>query len=144
MSSEASQGAAPLDEHYVSVGAPSPHVYETVKDVRAARSKRLGAVQRKLPGLQFAMLYALAAGLLSSFVVTTAGYARGQSLAMERAGFAVLSFALVTCLRVLEDIWSPTSGAYSVSGVLDTMLVGLEAQLDDLLEAPSPVDDLRR
>jgi hypothetical protein len=52
---------------------------------------------------------------------------------MEKWGFAVLAFALVTCLRVLEDIWSPTSGAYSVSRVLDTMLAGLESELEERL-----------
>ena len=125
----------PLEEllYATSVGLPSPHVYATVKDVRAARSRRLGAVQRKLPGLQFGMLYALGASLLSSFVITVAGYAPGASLAMEKWGFAVLAFALVTCLRVLEDIWSPTSGAYSVSRVLDTMLAGLESELEERL-----------
>lgn len=125
----------PLEEllYATSVGLPSPHVYATVKDVRAARSRRLGAVQRKLPGLQFGMLYALGASLLSSFVITVAGYAPGANLAMEKWGFAVLAFALVTCLRVLEDIWSPTSGAYSVSRVLDTMLAGLESELEERL-----------
>ena len=39
-----------------SVGPPSSHVYETVKDARAARARRLGALQRKLPGLQFGLL----------------------------------------------------------------------------------------
>ncbi|KAH8070423.1 glycosyl hydrolase [Aureococcus anophagefferens] len=91
------------------------------------------AVQRKLPGLQFGMLCALGASLLSSFVITVAGYAPGANLAMEKWGFAVLAFALVTCLRVLEDIWSPTSGAYSVSRVLDTMLAGLESELEERL-----------
>ncbi|KAH8059701.1 glycosyl hydrolase [Aureococcus anophagefferens] len=90
-------------------------------------------LDRKLPGLQFGMLYALGASLLSSFVITVAGYAPGANLAMEKWGFAVLAFALVTCLRVLEDIWSPTSGAYSVSRVLDTMLAGLESELEERL-----------
>ena len=49
-----------------------------------------------------------------------------------------MTFALVTCLRVLQDIWSPTSGAYSVNKVLTVMVRGLDAQLAALLEPEEP------
>jgi hypothetical protein len=125
----------PLEEllYASSVGLPSTHVYECVKDARAARARRLGALQRKLPGLQFGLLYTLGGSILASFVLAAAGYAAGVSMAFEAHGFGLLTFALVACLRVLKDIWAPTSGAYSVSSVLATMTEGLEDELDALL-----------
>ena len=67
----------PLEEllYASSVGLPSTHVYESVKDARAARARRLGALQRKLPGVQFALLYTLGGGILASFILAVAGYA---------------------------------------------------------------------
>ena len=125
----------PLEEllYASSVGLPSTHVYESVKDARAARARRLGALQRKLPGVQFALLYTLGGGILASFILAVAGYAPGVSVVFEAHGFGALTFALVACLRVLRDIWDPTSGAYSVSAVLETMTEGLEDELDALL-----------
>ena len=132
----------PLEEllYASSVGLPSTHVYESVKDARAARARRLGALQRKLPGVQFALLYTLGGGILASFVLAVAGYAPGVSVVFEAHGFGALTFALVACLRVLRDIWDPTSGAYSVSAVLETMTEGLEDELDALL-AGSPASE---
>ena len=129
----------PLEEllYASSVGLPSTHVYESVKDARAARARRLGALQRKLPGVQFALLYTLGGGILASFVLAVAGYAPGVSVVFEAHGFGALTFALVACLRVLRDIWDPTSGAYSVSAVLETMTEGLEDELDALLAGSS-------
>lgn len=116
-----------------SVGAPSTHVYDTVRELRSARARRLGALQRKLPGLQFGLLYGLAAAILASIVATVAASeATIKALEFEAHGFGVMAFALVACLRVLQDIWSPTSGAYSVAAVLATLTEGLEAQLAEL------------
>ena len=69
--------------------------------------------------------------LLASIVVTVSASA-AENLAFEAHGFGALAFALVACLRVLQDIWSPTSGAYSVAAVLETLTTGLEAQLSEL------------
>jgi len=122
--------------------------------VRPRRASRRGAgapgrgalrrLQRKLPGLQFGLLYALAAAILSSFVLGVAGYAPGQSVVFEAHGFGVLAFALVACLRVLQDIWSPTSGAYSVSAVLGTMTAGLEDELAELAREARRYEDAPR
>ncbi|KAJ8598399.1 hypothetical protein CTAYLR_003012 [Chrysophaeum taylorii] len=129
----------PLEEllYLSSVGAPSEHVYATVKDLRAARAARLGALERKLPPIQFVLLYALASALLAALVLqTSAAIAAGTSsthLRFETTVFALLAVALVACLRILQDIWSPKSGAYNVDAVLVTCVMGLERQLDDLL-----------
>ena len=40
-------------------------MYDTVRELRAARGARLGAAQRKLPALHFALLFALALAELS-------------------------------------------------------------------------------
>ena len=68
-------------------------------------------LQRKLPGVQFALLYTLGGGILASFILAVAGYAPGVSVVFEAHGFGALTFALVACLRVLRDIWDPTSRA---------------------------------
>ncbi|KAH8046622.1 DUF4496-containing protein [Aureococcus anophagefferens] len=93
-----------------SVGLPSPHVYATVRTC-APRGRGASAPSSGSCRACSSACSTLGASLLSSFVITVAGYAPGANLAMEKWGFAVLAFALVTCLRVLEDIWSPTSGA---------------------------------
>lgn len=129
--------ADPLEEllYLTSVGAPSEHCYATVKDLRAARATRLGALERKLPVIQFVLLYGLGAALLSAFVLQAAATTctTGAHLEFETTVFAVCAAALVACLRVLQDIWSPKSGAYNVDALLVTCVMGLERQLDDLL-----------
>ena len=97
---------------------------------RGASARRLGALQRKFPGVQFALLYTLGGGILALVRLGgRKGYAPGVSVVFEAHGFGALTFALVACLRVLRDIWDPTSGAYSVSAVLETMTEGLEDEL---------------
>jgi len=134
---EAAQFGDPLEAllYLSSVGDPSTHVYATVRELRGLRARRLGALQRKLPPMQFAMLYSLAGALLASFVLTVAACpaAATANHALEAAVFGLLTFALTASLRVLQDLWSPRSGAYNVDAVLATMVRGLEAQLDELL-----------
>ena len=124
-------------------GDPSAHVYATVKELRKLRANRLGALERKLPPVHFVMLYGLGFLLLFGFVLDVAGrqasVAVRAALKLETFVFAVAAFALTACLRVLQDIWSPKSGAYNVDAILVTCVTGLELQLNDLLNTD---DDL--
>lgn len=130
----------PLEEllYLTSIGAPSEHCYATVKELRAARAARLGSLARKLPGVHIVLLYGLGAALLSAFVLegaaAHAAAPQGTCLSCEGAIFAVCASALFGCLRILQDIWSRKSGAYNVNALLVTCVMGLERQLDDLLE----------
>ena len=72
---------------------------------------------------------------MASFVLTIAvcPTAATAGHALESAFFALLSFAVVGSLRVLQDIWCPTQGAYNAEVVLDQCVAGLDSQLDTLL-----------
>ena len=58
--------------YLTSVGVPSV-VYETVRDLRQARGRRLGAMQRKFPRLGIFLLYLLALLELAAFPLLGAG-----------------------------------------------------------------------
>jgi len=121
-------------------GNPSSHVYATVKELRKLRANRLGALERKLPPAHFVLLYGLGFLLLGAFLLdVSAGIAinGASSLQLELSVFAVATFALTASLRVLQDIWSPKTGAYNVDAVLVTCVTGLERQLDELLRGGS-------
>merc|ERR1719428_1397427 len=51
-----------------SVGVPGV-IYQTVRTLRQARSRRLGAIQRKFPALGIYLLYTIAACLLLTFPI---------------------------------------------------------------------------
>jgi len=118
--------------HKTSVGVPSS-VYETVRSLRQARAQRLGALQRKLPAVHFAMLWMLAVLELISFPLlgagtqTIGGY---NVLTIEGALFGVMTTAIVLTLRVVGELWRPAGGAYQVDSVLRVMVRGLERELE--------------
>ncbi|KAJ8610485.1 hypothetical protein CTAYLR_007760 [Chrysophaeum taylorii] len=116
-----------------SVGTPSV-VYDTVKWLRQARGQRLGAVQRKLPPLHFALLFVLAAFELSAFPLLSAGAAQtdGNGVLVVEAGiFALMAAAVVLTLGVVLQLWRPSGSAYSVDDALSVMLAGLADELAD-------------
>ena len=88
--------------YLTSVGVPST-VYETVRSLRQARAQRLGALQRKLPGVHMLLLWILALLELCSFPLlgagtqTIGGY---NVLTVEGCLFGVMTFGIVLTLRV--------------------------------------------
>lgn len=129
--------ARPVDDplesimYMTSVGVPST-VYETVKSLREARARRLGALQRKLPSIHFVLLWILAAIELVSFPLlgagtqTLGGY---NLLSVEGCLFGVMTGGIVMTLRVVGELWRPAGGAYNVDAVLSVMVSGLEEEL---------------
>jgi Protein of unknown function (DUF4239) len=129
--------ARPMDDplesimYMTSVGVPST-VYETVKSLREARARRLGALQRKLPSIHMLLLWVLAAielvsfPLLGSGTQTLGGY---NLLTVEGVLFGVMTFGVVLTLRVVGELWRPAGGAYNVDSVLSVMVSGLEEEL---------------
>eukprot|EP00435_Cladocopium_sp_Y103_P026506 s701_g6.t1 len=100
-------------------------VYETVRSLRQRRGDRLGAVQRKLPPVQMALLYVLG------------GFNLNPSAAESqlcRMLFASMAGALMMTMRVIHELWTPVGGAYNVDGVLRVMIRGLEDELDQRLK----------
>lgn len=118
--------------YLTSVGVPGT-IYETVRSLRQARARRLGALQRKLPSIHMIMLWILAALELISFPLlgagtqTIGGY---NVLTIEGLLFAVMTSGIVLTLRVVSELWRPAGGAYNVDGVLKVMVRGLEMELD--------------
>mmetsp|Transcript_37371 Transcript_37371/g.78364 ORF Transcript_37371/g.78364 Transcript_37371/m.78364 type:complete len:425 (-) Transcript_37371:279-1553(-) len=118
--------------YLTSVGVPST-VYETVKSLRQARARRLGALQRKLPTIHMVMLWVLAGLELVSFPLlgagtqTIGGY---NLLTIEGLLFGVMTSGIVLTLRVVGELWRPAGGAYNVDGVLKVMVRGLERELE--------------
>lgn len=129
--------ARPVDDplesimYMTSVGVPST-VYETVKSLRQARAARLGALQRKLPGVHMLLLWILALIELVSFPLlgagtqTIGGY---NILTVEGFLFGTMTFGIVLTLRVVSELWRPAGGAYNVDAVLSVMVSGLEEEL---------------
>eukprot|EP00531_Pseudo-nitzschia_arenysensis_P010593 CAMPEP_0116136286 /NCGR_PEP_ID=MMETSP0329-20121206/11640_1 /TAXON_ID=697910 /ORGANISM="Pseudo-nitzschia arenysensis, Strain B593" /LENGTH=418 /DNA_ID=CAMNT_0003631137 /DNA_START=52 /DNA_END=1303 /DNA_ORIENTATION=- len=118
--------------YLTSVGVPGA-VYDTVRSLRQARARRLGALQRKLPSIHLIMLWTLAALELVSFPLlgagtqTIGGY---NVLTIEGLLFAIMTAGIVLTLRVVKELWRPTGGAYNVDGVLRVMVRGLEKELE--------------
>ena len=114
-----------------SVGTPGA-IYDTVRWLRKARGERLGAMQRKLPPLHFALLVLLgllevcAFPLLSAGAATTVG---AGALRVEAAMFALMTAALTLTLGVVVQLWRPRGSAYSVDAALAVMVEGLEGEI---------------
>jgi len=118
--------------YLTSVGVPGT-IYETVRSLRQARARRLGALQRKLPSIHMAMLWTLAALELVSFPLlgagtqTIGGY---NILTIEGLLFGIMTSGIVLTLRVVSELWRPAGGVYNVDEVLKVMVSGLEKELE--------------
>jgi len=115
-----------------SVGVPST-IYDTVRDLRQARGARLGAMQRKLPPVHFALLYVLGGLELLAFPFLGAGSASltpGVAvLEVQAVFFGFMCGAIVMTLQVTQELWRPLGSAYTVDAVLAKMVKGLEEEL---------------
>ena len=115
-----------VEEAPLQVGTPSV-VYETVRDLRQARGRRLGAMQRKFPRLGIVLLYILALLELAAFPLLGAGTAVGapQSIFnVQGALFGGLCGATTLVLRIIQELWRTSGGAFNVDEVLTTMARG--------------------
>jgi Protein of unknown function (DUF4239) len=129
--------ARPIDDplesimYMTSVGVPST-VYETVKSLREARARRLGALQRKLPSIHMMLLWILAGIELISFPLLGAGtqsIGGYKILTVEGLLFGIMTGGIVLTLRIVGELWRPAGGAYNVDAVLSVMVSGLEQEL---------------
>jgi len=117
--------------------------YDTVKDLRQARSQRLGAMQRKLPAVHFVLLYVL--GLLELFAFpflgagTASMYKEYTVLNIQSLLFGAMCGAIVMTLQVCYELWQPFGGAYTVDSVMNRMVRGLEEELEIRREMTSVV-----
>ena len=122
--------------YLTSVGVPSV-VYETVRDLRQARGRRLGAMQRKFPRLGIFLLYLLALLELAAFPLLGAGTtisAPSTILLVQGALFGGLCGATTLVLRIIQELWRTSGGAFNVDDVLQTMVRGLADELDGRAE----------
>ncbi|CAJ1404157.1 unnamed protein product [Effrenium voratum] len=119
--------------YLTSVGVPSA-VYETVRSLRQRRGDRLGAVQRKLPPVQMALLYVLGGFNLLSLLLLALQTPSLVENRLCRSLFAAMAGALMMTMRVIHELWTPVGGAYNVDGVLRVMIRGLEDELDQRLK----------
>ncbi len=129
--------ARPVDDpleaimYMTSVGVPGS-VYDTVKSLREARARRLGALQRKLPPIHMLLLWVLAGVLLVSFPLLGAGtqtIGGFKLLTVEGTLFGVMTSGIILTLRIIGELWRPAGGAYNVDSVLSVMVSGLEQEL---------------
>ena len=115
-----------------SVGVPSS-IYDTVRSLRQARARRLGALQKKLPPVHLLLLWLLAVIELSSFPVlgagtqTIGGY---NILTIEGYLFGIMTFGIVLTLNIVGELYVGSGGSYNVDSVLRVMVHGLDQELD--------------
>jgi len=66
--------------------------------------------------------------LLGAGTQTIGGY---NILTVEGVLFGVMTFGIVLTLRTIGELWEGKGGVYNVDGVLETMVTGLEEELDE-------------
>ena len=121
--------------YLTSVGEPSV-VYESVRALRQARAKRLGALQRKLPEIQMILLWSLAVVVLSTFPLLGAGVQTigGMGiLNVQSIYLTFIVFGISLTMGVINELRMPAGGVYNVDAVLNVMVGGLEEELDGRL-----------
>lgn len=137
--------ARPVDDplesilYLTSVGIPG-HIYDTVRSLRQARSRRLGAMQRKVPTIHILMMWIIGVTLILTFP-TLIGVGGTSWATLPSTGFniwtiegilfGVATFLLVLAKMVLLELWRTKGGAYNVDSVLQVMVRGLECELDE-------------
>mmetsp|Transcript_14382 Transcript_14382/g.16548 ORF Transcript_14382/g.16548 Transcript_14382/m.16548 type:complete len:440 (-) Transcript_14382:351-1670(-) len=127
--------------YVTSVGEPGEMYGTTVRELRKARAKRLGALQVKMPEINMQLLYALAGICLCTFPVVSAGSRTVGGVALlhvQQIQMGGVVFAFGCVLNFLNELRRvPTEiggGSYNVDDVLETMVKGLEEELDARLK----------
>lgn len=127
--------------YLTSVGIPG-NIYDTVRSLRQARSRRLGAMQRKVPAIHLLMLWIMGVTLILTFPtligVGGAALVNGKVLTLgsnictlQGILFGLATFAVVLTKMVLFELWRTKGGAYNVDSVLKVMVRGLECELNE-------------
>ena len=132
--------------YLTSVGIPG-QIYDTVRSLRQARARRLGALQRKVPVIHLIMLWILGLIMMTSFPVLvgvggaaaaggklyadTLSWSGCKVLTLQGGLFGVATFALVMAKMVLWELWRTKGGAYNVDSVLKVMVRGLQKELNE-------------
>ena len=124
--------------YITSVGEPS-YIYSSVKELRHARAKRLGALQRKMPEINMYLLYILGTTVFVSFPFVAAGSETvgGEALLqLFRTHLSIGVFAMCTIFGIINELKRPEiASAYSVDyDILGKMLSGLEKELGERME----------
>eukprot|EP00443_Scrippsiella_acuminata_P064382 CAMPEP_0115451214 /NCGR_PEP_ID=MMETSP0271-20121206/41945_1 /TAXON_ID=71861 /ORGANISM="Scrippsiella trochoidea, Strain CCMP3099" /LENGTH=444 /DNA_ID=CAMNT_0002877467 /DNA_START=1529 /DNA_END=2860 /DNA_ORIENTATION=- len=114
--------------YLTSVGVPSS-IYETVRSLRQLRGQRLGAIQRKMPPIQIAMLWVLGVCLMVASPMLILDIQGAGRSPLVRILFGFLCGSVVLTLRVINELWNPAGGAYNVDGVLRVAVRGLEEEI---------------
>lgn len=113
--------------YVTSVGEPSI-IYATVRELRQARAKRLGALQRKMPEVNMYLLYTLGFTVWVSFPVVAAGSQTvgGDALLdVFRIQLSLGIFAMVGLLGIINELKRPeVASAYNVDYSLLGKLIG--------------------
>lgn len=139
----------PLEEilFVTSVGEPS-FIYSTVRDLRQARAKRLGALQRKMPELNMYLLYTLGFTVWLSYPIVTAGAQTvgGEALIeVFRNQLSVGVFAMWGIFGIINELKRPeVASAYNVDyEVLGILLDGIGEELKYRKEKCGEVDTIQ-
>jgi hypothetical protein len=124
--------------YITSVGEPSS-IYSSVKELRHARAKRLGALQRKMPEINMYLLYTLGATVFVSFPFVAAGsetVGGDALLQLFRTHLSVGVFAMCTVFGIINELKRPDiSSAYSVDyEILGKMLSNVEKELGERMK----------
>ena len=130
--------------YLTSVGVPG-NVYDTVRSLRQARARRLGALQRKVPVIHLIMLAVLGLIMIGSFPVlvgvseaaaaaSVGGHIATSNMTVRGGLFGVATFAVVMTKAVLIELWRTKGGAYNVDATLKVMVRGLKKELDERMD----------
>lgn len=124
--------------YVTSVGEPSA-IYGTVRELRQARAKRLGALQRKMPEVNMYLLYTLGFSVWISFpiVATGAQTVGGEALLdVFRTQLSIGIFAMCGLLGIINELKRPEiASAYNVDySLLWIMIDGIEKDLHSRME----------
>lgn len=119
--------------YVTSVGEPSA-IYQTVRELRRARAKRLGALQRKMPEVNMYLLYVLGFFVWISFpIVATGSQTVGGPVLLDvfRTQLSMGIFAMCFLLGIINELKRPEIGsAYNIDyELLGTLVDGIEKDL---------------
>ena len=124
--------------YITSVGEPS-RIYSTVKELRQARARRLGALQRKMPEVNMYLLYVLGFTVWISFPIVAAGsetVGGDALLQVFRIQLSIGVFAMVGLLGIINELKRPEiASAYNIDySVLGKLMAGIEEDLERRIE----------
>jgi hypothetical protein len=120
--------------YITSVGEPSV-IYSTVKELRKARAKRLGALQRKMPEVNMYLLYTLGLMVWVSFPVVASGsqtVGGAALLDVYKTQMSLGIFGMVGLLGIINELKRPeVASVYNIDySLLGKLMQGIEKDLE--------------